>query len=291
MAQYVPLGFRRSLCSVADLVDVDSEKWLDYARVARGPKSWLWKREGKKLQQVERTIAETFETTVVATAAELGLLRRLAPPEAHAKISWIRNGVDAEFFSPDRLYATPPEIRGTPLVFTGAMDYAPNVDAVTYFCRSILPRLRQRVSDVSFCIVGSNPKPEVLALGAETGVIVTGRVPDVRPYTAHASVVVAPLRIGRGIQNKVLEGMAMAKPVVASSVALAGTNAVVGAEVLLGDSPAAFTDAICQALNSEIGTLLGRNARRRVLADFAWSASLNRLGSILGAHVSGPDAR
>jgi glycosyltransferase involved in cell wall biosynthesis len=121
--------------------------------------------------------------------------------------------------------------------------------------------------------------------------MVTGRVPDVRPYIAHANVVVAPLRIGRGIQNKVLEGMAMAKPVVASSVALAGTNAVVGAEVLVADNPTDFAEAICQALNSEVGTMLGRSARRRVLADFAWSASLNRLGSILGAHVNAPETR
>ena len=283
MAQYVPLEFRRSLHSVADLVDVDSEKWFDYARSARALKSWLWKREGRKLRWVEKTITETFAMTLVATAAEMELLRGFVPSEARQKISWISNGVDTEFFSPDRSYASPPEIQGTPLVFTGAMDYRPNVDAVVHFSRAILPRLRQHIPDVSFCVVGSDPKPEVEALAAQRGVVVTGRVPDVRPYIAHASAVVAPLRIGRGVQNKVLEGMAMAKPVVASPEALAGIDAKVGTEILVADNPAQFADAVCRAVDAKAGAELGRNARLRVLVDHDWSKSLNRLGAALNA--------
>jgi sugar transferase (PEP-CTERM/EpsH1 system associated) len=283
MAQYVPVEFRRSLRSVVDLVDVDSEKWFDYARGAKAPMSWLWKREGKRLRQVERAIVKDFAMTLVATAEEMEILRRLAPLEAQEKISCIANGVDSEYFSPDRQYASPPEIRGTALVFTGAMDYWPNVDAVTYFSRAILPRLRQHIPDVSFYVVGSNPKPEVAALRAEAGVVVTGRVPDVRPYIAHARAVVVPLRIGRGVQNKVLEGMAMAKPVVASPEALTGINAKVGREILVADGPVQFADAVCKAIDVKAGAELGRNARLRVLADHEWLTSLNRLGAALNA--------
>jgi sugar transferase (PEP-CTERM/EpsH1 system associated) len=283
MAQYVPLEFRRSLRSVADLVDVDSEKWFDYARGAKAPKSWLWKREGRRLQEVERAIVKDFAMTLVATVEEMEMLRRLAAPEAQDRINCVTNGVDTDFFSPDRQYATPPEIRGTPLVFTGAMDYRPNVDAVTYFSRAILPRLRQRIPDVSFYVVGSNPKPEVEVLRAEAGVVVTGRVPDVRPYIAHARAVVAPLRIGRGVQNKVLEGMAMAKPVVASPEAITGINAKVGTEILVADGPIQFADAVCRAIDVKAGAELGRNARLRVLADHEWLTSLNRLGAAFNA--------
>jgi sugar transferase (PEP-CTERM/EpsH1 system associated) len=283
MAQYIPVSVRRSLCSVADIVDVDSEKWFDYARSAHAPKSWLWKREGKRLQEVEKAIVKDFGMTLVATATELELLRRLAPLDAREKISWIANGVDSEYFSPDRQYARPPEIRGISLVFTGAMDYWPNVDAVIHFSRSILPIVRQHIPDLNLCIVGSNPTPEVEALRAERGVVVTGRVPDVRPYIAHARAIVAPLRIGRGVQNKVLEGMAMAKPVVASPEALTGITAKVGTEILVANEPAQFADAIFRAVDVKGGAELGRNARLRVLADYDWSTSLNRLGAALNA--------
>jgi sugar transferase (PEP-CTERM/EpsH1 system associated) len=281
MEQYVPLKFRRSLRSVADLVDVDSEKWFDYARSTRSWKAWLWKREGERLRLVEKAITKTFAATLVATTSEMDLLRQLAPPEARAGISCVANGVDTEFFSPDRPYSVPSEIRGTALVFTGAMDYRPNVDAVVHFTHAILPRLRQMIPDVSFCIVGSNPKREVEALRSEAGVLITGRVSDVRPYIAHASAIVAPLRIGRGVQNKVLEGMAMGKPVVASREAIAGINARPGTEVLVADGPAEFADAVCKAIDVETGAEIGRNARLRVRADFDWSTSLNRLGALL----------
>jgi glycosyltransferase involved in cell wall biosynthesis len=163
------------------------------------------------------------------------------------------------------------------------MDYWPNIDAVIHFSRAILPQLRQHIPDVSFCVVGSNPKPEVEALRADMGVVVTGRVPDVRPYIAHARAIVAPLRMGRGIQNKVLEGMAMAKPVVASPEAVTGINAKVGTEILVADGPVQFGDAIRKAIDVKAGAELGKNARLRVLADHDWSTSLNQLGAALNA--------
>jgi len=280
MAQYIPLEFRRSARSVADLVDVDSEKWFDYARSTHLPMSRLWRREGRKLRTVEKEIARTFDATLVATVDERDLLQSLVP-EVKGKISCVINGVDSEYFSPDRPYETPHEMHGTPLVFTGAMDYYPNIDAVSHFCRSILPQLRERISDLSLFVVGSNPKREIQSLAAAGAVVVTGRVPDVRPYIAHAKAVVAPMRIARGVQNKVLEGMAMAKPVIASPEAMVGINAEAGTEILVAEGPTAFVEAIQEALNGNTGALLGQNARKRVLKDYRWPSSLCSLETAL----------
>ena len=282
MAQYVPPGIRATRCCVADLVDVDSEKWLDYARTARAPSSWLWRREGKRLRQVELEIAHSFKRTLVSTAPELELLNSIAP-DAKEKTAFLANGVDTDYFSPDRAYAAPPLMRGTSVVFTGAMDYRPNIDAVLYFAHAVMPVLRAQIPDVNFYVVGSNPRPEILALSSERDVIVTGRVPDVRPYLAHAKVVVAPLRIARGIQNKVLEGMAMAKPVVASAEAFVGIDVRPNIEAYIASDAEAFAKTIGQIVDTGAGNAMGSNARRRILADHQWSVSLDRLDAIFEA--------
>lgn len=276
MAQYVPMEVRRSRRCVADLVDVDSEKWRDYAQRGSPLRRWLWRRESVKLRQVEREIVETFAATLVATPAELELLRSVAPA-ASEHMRCVANGVDSAYFSPDRPYEVPPNWGGTPLVFTGAMDYWPNADAAEYFARAILPRVRQRVPDARFFVVGANPTPTVAALAEDARVVVTGWVQDIRPYIKHAKAVVAPLRIARGVQNKVLEGMAMGKPVIASRAALTGIAADIGREVLAADTPDDFADAVCRATMSEAGDAIGRRARRRVIAEYAWTTALERL--------------
>lgn len=280
MAQYLPADLPRPLRRVADFVDVDSEKWEDYAQRMTGAKAWVYRREGRALRRVEQQVAAAFDRTLLATALEADLLRRIAPAGAD-RIEAVPNGIDGDYFSPERHYDNPYPPERVPLVFTGAMDYWPNADAVQHFRQAILPAVRARLPDASFVIVGSNPTAEVAALAAAPEVIVTGRVPDVRPYTAHARVVVAPLRVGRGVQNKVLEGMAMARPVVASPEALAGIEAEVGRELLLGADPAAFAAAVCAAADPARGAELGQNGRRRVLADYAWSGSLARLDAIM----------
>jgi sugar transferase (PEP-CTERM/EpsH1 system associated) len=282
MAPYVPIEKRRSLRCVADIVDVDSEKWSEYAQAAGGLKAWLWRREGAKLRRVESEIAATFDAALVATAAERDLLTRIAP-ESASTITDVANGVDSDYFSPERPYERPAGMDGTPLVFTGAMDYRPNADAALHFAREVLPAVRARLGDARFFVVGANPTPAVHALSDGETIIVTGRVPDVRPYINHARAVVAPLQIARGVQNKVLEGMAMARPVVASPQALVGIAAEIGAEILAADTPAAFADAIARAVRPETGEAIGRRARQRVVADYSWSASLTRLDAILDA--------
>ena len=289
MAQYIEPAHRARIRSIADIVDIDSAKWDEYAQRAALPMRWLYRREARALQETEREIATKFDATIVATDAELELLRGFAP-EGGERLACVHNGVDSDYFSPDRAYDNPYAPSDIPLVFVGAMDYWPNVDAVTHFAKTILPALRQRLPAARFFIVGSNPPPEVTALAAPD-VTVTGRVPDVRPYVAHAAAVVAPLRIARGVQNKVLEGMAMGKPVIGSTEALTGITAEIGKEFLLADTTQAFVDAIVLAATTEQGKIVGRQARLRMTADYGWSRNLARLDQLVDGPTDAPRQR
>jgi sugar transferase (PEP-CTERM/EpsH1 system associated) len=286
MAQYLPNDGRGPTRRIADIVDVDSEKWRELSQHMHQPKRWLFNRESARLRQVEQQIAAAFDATIVATSAEMTLLRE-SIPAAHDRVVHVTNGVDCEYFSPERAYENPYGAGVTALAFIGAMDYWPNIDAVTHFARDILPRIRLRISDARFFIVGSNPSREVLALAEGPDVVVTGRVPDVRPFVAHARIIVAPLRIARGVQNKVLEGMAMARPVVCSPSALAGISATPNDEVFCADGSDDFAHAVCIAATTDEGTAVGRRARRRILADYGWPASLRRLDAIVDGRDDG----
>ena len=277
MARFVmrPSSARR----IMDFVDIDSDKWRQYAPTKAWPLTWLYRRESVKLLAWERRVAAEFDASLFVSATEAEDFKALAP-ESASKISYFHNGVDADYFSPERDYPNPyPDARPV-IVFTGAMDYWPNIDAVLWFAREVMPLLRVGMPNCLFAIVGSKPAPEVKDLARQADIRVTGRVEDVRPYLAHARVVVAPLRIARGIQNKVLEGMAMAKPVVATQQALEGIAASHGREVLLAGDASAMASAIQAALSEED---MGSAARKRVLEDFSWAKSLVRVDRLLEA--------
>lgn len=278
MAQFVMYaqGARR----IMDFVDIDSDKWRQYAPTKTWLLSWLYAREGRKLLEWERLVARAFDASLFVSEAEARDFRRLAPESAE-KVGYFNNGVDTEYFSPDHIFDSPFPAGSPALVFTGAMDYWPNVDAVVWFAQEVLPLVRRVVPDVRFYIVGSRPGATVQGLAGE-GVEVTGRVPDVRPYLAHAAMVVAPLRIARGIQNKVLEGMAMGKAVVATPQALEGIVAEVGKEVLVGEDPAAQAELVLRLLQDPAAAWnLGAAARQRVAADYTWAPNLARLDALL----------
>lgn len=262
-----------------DFVDIDSDKWRQYATTKAWPLSWLYRREGERLLVWERKVAAAFDASLFVSATEAADFRKLAP-ESAARIGYYLNGVDADYFSPERDYPNPYPVAGEAVVFTGAMDYWPNVDAVTWFAHEVMPDLRRQRPNLLFAIVGSRPPPQVRALAALPGVLVTGRVDDVRPWLAHARVVVAPLRIARGIQNKVLEGMAMARTVVATPQALEGIGARVGEEVRCAATAA---DLVRETLAALDGPELGPAARARVLHDFAWDSALARVDQLLEA--------
>jgi sugar transferase (PEP-CTERM/EpsH1 system associated) len=234
MAQYVQK--HAQLHFVADFVDVDSDKWRQYAESKSWPASWIYRREASKLLDFETYIAAQATTTVFVSEQESALFKTLAPMSA-VKIGFVNNGVDTDFFDPELDFSSPFTHDELSIVFTGAMDYWANVDAVVWFAQQVMPWIRQRQPEAKFYIVGSKPTRAVQQLaGDDPNIIVTGRVEDVRPYILHASVIVAPLRIARGVQNKVLEAMAMAKPVVVTSAAMegvSGSNCRAGPRILI----------------------------------------------------------
>ncbi len=283
MAQYAMAPWAAGARRVFDFVDVDSDKWAQYAKGRGFPSGWVYAREARRLLAFERRAAALADATLLVSEAEATLFRRLAP-EAAGRVHAMRNGVDFGFFNPDTAYENPFPAGSRAIVFTGAMDYWANVDAVVWFAREVLPRVRDGRPDATFCIVGANPTAEVRALAELPGVTVTGRVPDVRPYVAHAAAVAAPLRLARGIQNKVLEAMAMAKPVIATPQAVEGIDATAGRELMVGDGPealAAATGVALDAAGGEASRAMGARARALILAHYGWESALGELANVL----------
>lgn len=284
MAAYVPDMTR--IPTLVDFVDLDSAKWSQYASTRGWPLSWLYGREGERLLAWERAVAVKATRSFFVTAAEAELFRQAAP-ESASRVDAINNGVDAEFFSPDHALATPYRDEEIPVVFTGAMDYWPNIDAAVWFAGEILPRLCQHDSRIRFYIVGRSPDPSVQALAADGATIVTGTVADVRPYLKHAAVVVAPLRIARGIQNKVLEAMAMGRPVVASAACAAAIDAAEGSELWAAADADQFVVRIAELLADRAGAnAIGRAARQRVVSHYSWEANLAPIDAYLEPGVA-----
>ena len=279
MAQYVMLS--NSATRITDFVDVDSDKWRLYASTKAWPLSWLYRRESSLLLDLERRVARDFDASLFVSETEAALFKTLAP-ESATKISYFNNGVDAAFFDPATRHSNPYRDNEEVIVFTGAMDYWPNVDAVVWFAQEILPRILAQRPHALFYIVGGKPGAAVRKLSALQGVRVTGAVADVRAYLQHARVAVAPLRIARGVQNKVLEAMAMAKPVVVTPQALEGITARINEEVLLATDSMEFSAKVITLLAaSALENKIGAAARARVLADYDWDQSLLRVSQFL----------
>lgn len=277
MAPYV--GELRAPGLILDAQDIDSEKWTTYAGQATWPMRAVWSREGRTLLAYERKAAMQCSQTLFVSQQECDRFIELAP-ETAGRVHPVENGVDLERFDGDQAFENLFETAGPHLVFTGNMDYWPNADAVRWFVADVLPLLLQRRPGIQFHIVGANPGPDVVQLADTAGVHVTGRVPDVRPYLAHADVCVVPLRIARGIQNKVLEAMAMGRPVVASREAFEGVRAIAGRDLLVADGAAETAGRIGDVLaGAHPG--LGVAARAAMVQGYAWSATLRALDAIL----------
>lgn len=275
----VPYAWALGVPVLVDLIDVDSAKWASYARTASPPWSWVYAREGRRLLAFERASALRAAQVFLVTQREVDLLCRLAP-ELTGRVSVLGNGVDAEVFAPDPARANPFGADEWPLVFTGTMDYRPNVEAVLWFARQVLPRLCRLHPRVRLHVVGRSPVRALRALAARSqgSVIVTGTVPDVRPYLQHAAVVVAPMRSAHGVQNKILEAMAMARAVVAASACVQALAAHPGRDLIAADSAdehVAALDALLRAPEQAAAT--GAAARRFVKSQADWSTQLTEL--------------
>ncbi|OAN64037.1 TIGR03087 family PEP-CTERM/XrtA system glycosyltransferase [Sphingomonas sp. TDK1] len=276
MAQYLPPRPKQRV--IMDFVDMDSAKFAAYAEGAAGPMGWVHRREAALLLRHEQRVACGADASLFVSAVEAALFcEQTHAPRVHA----IENGIDTAFYDPG-LRFEPVGGEGPLLVFTGQMDYRPNIEAVTWFAETVFPRIRQSHPGARFAIVGRAPTLAVHALTRAEGVLVTGAVPDVRAWLAAAALVVAPLRLARGIQNKVLEGMAMARAVVASPAAAEGIDHA--GTLRVADGSAAFGDAVLSLLaEPEIAAALGAAARARVIARYSWDARLAPLDALLAA--------
>jgi sugar transferase (PEP-CTERM/EpsH1 system associated) len=279
MAQYAVA--RLDQPRVIDFVDVDSQKWLEYARLRHWPFSEVYRREGKALLEAERRIVRDFDASLFVSEAEASLFRRLAPEHAD-RVHAVPIGVDGERFSPDVTYPDPYDGGGhSALCFTGMMDYWPNVDAVSWFVQAVLPSIRRDRPAATFWIVGANPVRAVRQLTRHPGVFVTGRVADTRPYLAHSAAVVAPLRIARGVQSKVLEAMAMGRPVIASDQAFEGLAVEPGRDLIVVRGADDFVASIEKVWERQFGAELGARARQAVLRQHDWPRQLASLDAVL----------
>jgi len=275
MAKYVRQV--NSTPKLMDFVDVDSEKWREYSVYQKFPLSLLYRLEAYRLGCYEKAIAEEFEQSVFISVEEANVFRRRVKD---CPVRVVPNGVDMEFFQPHRCAETQVSPNGT-IVFTAAMDYFPNIDAAQFFCRDIFPRICELFPQVRFDIVGRKPNPKVLRLARLGHVNVTGTVPDVRPYLETASVAVVPLRIARGVQNKILEAMAMGLPVVGTSNAFQGISVCQENGIRIADDPIQFADAVVNFLHDPfLRSACGIRAREFVKKCGSWEdcgAELDRL--------------
>ncbi|MBT9460395.1 MAG: TIGR03087 family PEP-CTERM/XrtA system glycosyltransferase [Rugosibacter sp.] len=277
MADYIP--DMQQLPTLVDFVDMDSAKWTQYATTHRWPMSSIYRREGRKLLQFERAVAQRSRRSFFVTAAETALFVQAAP-ESIDRVEAMSNGVDADFFSPAHQFPSPYPAHEIPVVFTGAMDYWPNIDAALWFATSILPTLKQQHPALRFYVVGRSPDASIMSLATDptAGIVVTGTVDDVRPYIAHAAVIVAPLRIARGIQNKVLEAMAMAKAVVASSTCAEPIDAQHGTDILCATHAEDYVKEISRLLAAPVlASQIGMAARAKVVSQYSWHAHLSKI--------------
>jgi sugar transferase (PEP-CTERM/EpsH1 system associated) len=256
---------------LTDLVDVDSNKWLQYASQKSFPLSAIYCREGRCLRRYERRVCEKSSCVVVTTEQEKRLIHEIC---STARVAVISNGIDTGYFDPSKVNQEPPS---PTVVFCGDMSYFPNEAAVQFFAVEVFPKVRESVPEARFLIVGRNPGPVVRNLARLAGIEVTGTVPDVRPYLARAAVSVAPFSIAAGIQNKILEAMAFGLPVISSSRAARGLPAGLGPSVWTADTAAELTAAIVPLLRDPILARRQGMDNRRLVAEYSWESALSRL--------------
>ena len=257
-----------------DLIDVDSQKWLDYARAESFPMSLVYRTEGRRLRTVECRLAATCDRLLVVSAAERDLFRAFCPTDRIAAVS---NGVDYDYFAPQPGSAIEPHS----CAFVGVMNYKPNADAAIWFAQNVWPQIRQRYPDARFYVVGKSPTPEVRALQAVGSIEVTGSVPDVRPWLMRATCAVVPLQIARGVQNKVLEAMACGRPVICSPEPLKGLAAEHGVHLLRADSAVEWIAALSTVFdNKQKQRELGAAAAKWVQQHYSWDSALAMLNEL-----------
>jgi sugar transferase (PEP-CTERM/EpsH1 system associated) len=295
MGQYVIKT--EGIAKVLDLCDSLALNLSRRAELDCTPKRFLVKLEEKRVRRYEVEIMKAFDSgTVVAHFDRDYLLNQ----DNSLNLSVVPMGVDLKYFQPlkvnndsngadvtekQNMTLTVQEDfaddRSKNLLFTGTMNYFPNSDAVIYFCNNVFPLIQKRYPDATFYIVGNHPTEQIRRLSDQEGVVVTGYVPDIRPYFEKASVFVAPLRAGSGIQTKNLEAMAMGIPVVTTSIGAMGLEAETDTELLIADTPETFAERVIHLIeNPDIRQNLANAGRKRVEASYDWQVLVNRLEQV-----------
>ncbi len=283
MGQYIPASFEGKI--VVDLCDVDSAKFEAYAEDGNFPRKWIDAREGVMLAQVEKQLAQRADCTLFVSEAEEALFRSRVTSHESCETGAVRNGIDTEFFDPSNCEPHPDLARssGPNLVFTGQMDYAPNIGAALRVMDRLMPQIRAVRPEATFHLVGRAPVSQLTKRDGEPGIRVWGEVPDVRPFLAGADIVIAPLEIARGVQNKVLEAMAMARPVLLSPEAATGIDATNGEHFAVANTDEALVERALDMLADRPSTLLmAAAARRYVVEQQGWEAMLAPLAELCG---------
>jgi sugar transferase (PEP-CTERM/EpsH1 system associated) len=280
LAPYLQLPELRGVPLFVDMMDVDSRKWFDFAGSKFGPRAVLFRAEGRRLRRLEQQLGTLCKAVVVVSQGEADIYRQNGGRGVHV----VPNGVDLNYFLPQGDLLTEPRC-----IFVGALNYQPNIQGIRWFCREVWPNVVRQRPNARLSIVGRRPSPEVRELGSLPGVDVIGQVPDVRPYLARARVAVAPLQIAPGIQNKVLEGLAMGKAVVASPASALGLAVEPGIELLVAAAPDEWAQSICKLMDDESwARRLGEAGRRYVEEHHRWEKCLEPLKEILGLSAPQP---
>jgi glycosyltransferase involved in cell wall biosynthesis len=313
MVQYLNVAPLRGVPALVDLVDVDSQKWLDYAAGASGIKRAMYRCEGRRLRKLECSLPDRARAVTLVSQAEADLYCSFCPSD---RIHAVANGVDLEYFDPDRYepadsngraqnrrglaqfaqvseqtvpvpfsedgFEIASESPAPSCVFVGALDYKANVDGARWFCERVWPEIRRRRPDATFALVGSNPSAAARRLGELPGVTLIGPVPDVRPYLMRTALVVVPLQVARGLQNKVIEALAMGKAVVTSPQAAEGLAVEDGVHLRLARDPQEWVREIDSLLDSPSRRArLGRAGRQYAEEHHRWEAQLAPLARLL----------
>jgi sugar transferase (PEP-CTERM/EpsH1 system associated) len=274
MVPYLQLAELREASIVIDLVDVDSQKWFDYAAISHGVRSWVYHTEGKRLRKLEEKLPAWTRAVTLVSEAEADLYREFCSQGA---VHGVTNGVDLKYFQPG------PKHTEKSCVFIGVLDYRPNVEGLCWLCRHVWPDVHRLRPGTKLYLVGKSPAPQVRRLADLPGVELVGPVPDVRPYLARAAVTLVPLQVARGVQNKILEALAMAKATIVSPEALTGLQAEPNVHVLQADTPAQWVESILAVLDDPgLQQRLGAAGRRYVEEHHSWDHCLEPFGQLLG---------
>ena len=271
------LNVKRRPRLIMDFMDLDSDKWRQYSESSSLPMKWVYRREANLLAKYEQKIYHSFDTCFFISQAEVDLF--CSQYACEKKPLAIGNGIETDSFTPA---LSPPENNDPVFIFTGVMDYKPNIDSVIWFAQNVWPGITEKHPNSRFIIAGMNPVPSVQALTKDKRIEVTGFVDDILPYYHQSDIFIAPLRIARGVQNKVLQAFSCGIPVIATSMGAEGIEYTDDKNILIADTPDDFLGSIERLTNNrQLYDSISENAQKLIKDHYTWNAKLAPLANIL----------